>query len=261
MNSPTPLFFPDRPSFFLGGNPFACDCETEWLQTVNYDLSPNRARVEDLEKVTCSLKTASEATVLPIEQVGADQFLCQYKTHCFALCMCCDFYACDCRMQCPEGCNCFHDSAWSVNVIECSARNHTDVPLLIPMDATVVRMDGNNLGDVDTQSFIGRRRVGHLYMNASRVTSLSGQTFNGLAGLESLHLEDNELKEIKGHEFSNLASLKELHLSKNDIVTIAMETFSSLRSLSVLRQGNRTPVSRVTGGDTDHYTNEDLMRR
>ena len=23
--------------------------------------------------------------------------------------------------------------------------------------------------------------------------------------------------------------------------------------------GNRTPVSRVTGGDTDHYTNEDLL--
>ena len=24
--------------------------------------------------------------------------------------------------------------------------------------------------------------------------------------------------------------------------------------------GNRTLVSRVTGGDTDHYTNEDLMK-
>ena len=24
--------------------------------------------------------------------------------------------------------------------------------------------------------------------------------------------------------------------------------------------GNRTPVSRVTGGDTDHYTNEDLLK-
>ena len=26
-------------------------------------------------------------------------FLCEYEAHCFALCQCCDFVACDCRMQ------------------------------------------------------------------------------------------------------------------------------------------------------------------
>ena len=157
--------------------------------------------------------------------IERSQFVCQYTAHCFALCMCCDFFACDCRMQCPEGCNCFHDSAWSVNVIECSARNHTDVPLLIPMDATVVRMDGNDLGDVDTQSFIGRRRVGQLYMNASRVTSLSGQTFNGLADLDALHLEDNRIRRLRGFEFANLSSLGRLSLQNNGLEHVHPSTF------------------------------------
>ena len=97
-------------------------------------------------------------------------------------------------------------------------------------------MDGNELGDVDTQSFIGRRRVSKLFMNSSRVTSLSAQTFNGLMSLEALHLEDNELKEIGGHEFGAVGgSLKELHLQNNDIVSIAEGAFRSLSSLSVLR--------------------------
>ena len=48
-----------------------------------------------------------------------------------SLCRCCDFYACDCRMQCPHGCDCSHDESWSRNVITCSARNHTNVPLLV----------------------------------------------------------------------------------------------------------------------------------
>ena len=59
-------------------------------------------------------------------------------------------------MQCPDGCSCFHDSSWESNIIQCGLRGHTEVPLLIPMDATEIRLDGNNLTDVDSQSFIGR---------------------------------------------------------------------------------------------------------
>lgn len=101
-------------------------------------------------------------------------------------------------MQCPEGCSCFHDASWETNIIQCGIRGHTEVPLLIPMDATEIRLDGNNLTDVDSQSFIGRKRVTSLYLNNSHVTSVSVQTFSGLSNLEVLHLEDNDMKEIQG---------------------------------------------------------------
>ena len=37
-------------------------------------------------------------------------------------------------------------------------------------------------------------------------------------------------------------------------------SFRALPQNEASPSGNRTPVSRVTGGDTYHYTNEDLLR-
>ena len=79
-------------------------------------------------------------------------------------------------------------------------------------DATSVYLDGNELGHVDTQSFIGRRRITSLYMNSSHVKSVSKESFSGLNSLTSLHLEDNSIKELHGHEFSDLPALRELYL-------------------------------------------------
>ncbi len=123
--------------------------------------------------------------------------------------MCCDFFACDCRFQCPDGCACFRDSLWSANVVRCSARGHPRVPLLLPLDATEVHLDGNALGHIDTQSFLGRGNVRSLYLNASRVASLGNGTFSGLTGLRSLHLEDNDLSQLRGHEFAPLHNLRQ----------------------------------------------------
>ena len=181
------------------------------------------------------MPASSSSVSVPITSVRREDFLCSYKTHCFPTCVCCDFYACDCRMHCPKGCSCLHDSAWSTNVIQCSAGRHADVPLLIPMDATHIHLDGNNLGDVDSQSFIGRRRVTELFLNNSRVSSLSRQTLSGLSSLRVLHLEDNQIKEIHGHEFTSLVSLRELYLQNNELVRIAPSAFDSLTSLAVLR--------------------------
>lgn len=42
-------------------------------------------------------------------QAKSTDFLCPYTAHCFALCHCCDFDACDCEMTCPDNCTCYHD--------------------------------------------------------------------------------------------------------------------------------------------------------
>ena len=224
------LFIDVRPSFYLAGNPFSCDCELEWLAQINdISLNGNHGRVIDLDEVTC------EKDQRPLTSMASKEFLCEYRTHCFPNCLCCDFYACDCRMQCPKGCTCSHDAAWGVNVIECSAWRRQDVPLLIPMDATQIRLDGNDFGRVDTQSFIGRRRVTQLYLNASRVTAVSAQTLSGLASLEVLHLEDNIIAEILGNEFLSLSSLRELYLQNNNLARIGANAFDGLTSLTTLR--------------------------
>ena len=204
--------------------------------------------VADLDSIMCRLNNQpTNDTLVPIKDVKPEQFLCQYQTHCFSLCMCCDFYACDCRMQCPDDCACYHDASWTTNIIQCGVRTPnlhledrsklSDVPLLIPMDATSVYLDGNDLGDVDTQSFIGRRRITSLYMNNSNVRSISKESFSGLTSLTTLHLENNVIKELQGHEFQALAesSLQELYLNNNDLIKIAVDTFKPLKSLAILR--------------------------
>ena len=103
------------------------------------------------------------------------------------------------------------------------------------MDATEIRLDGNNLTDVDSQSFIGRKRVTSLFMNDSQVTSISAQTFSGLLNLEILHLENNGLKEIIGHEFESTMSLRELYLQNNNLVRIAQTAFEAMPMLNILR--------------------------
>ena len=268
------------PEFLLGHNPFFCDCEMEWLQQIN-QMAHHRQhpRVLDLDSVYCKLNNRdsksklanqfgnvdfhhgkhlpyvndhhqssriggindiSEQTV-PIMQVKKQEFLCQYQAHCFALCMCCDFFACDCHMQCPDGCSCFHDSTWSANVIRCSLREHEVIPSLIPMDATSIHLDGNNFtGTLVSQAFIGRKRVQSLYLNSSQIEAVNNQTFNGLTELEVLHLEDNYIHRIEGYEFGNLTSLRELHLQRNFIDYIEEDAFIELISLQVLQlHGNR----------------------
>ncbi len=244
----SPLSFPlaaPLPEVLLGGNPFLCNCEMEWLLKIN-QMSHHRQYpfVSDLAQVQCRLLNRVNMSLLVTRDMASirpNEFLCQYQAHCFALCNCCDFFACDCRMQCPHGCACFHDSTWSANIIQCSARGHSVIPPLIPMDATIIYMDGNNLtGKLESQAFIGRKRVRELFLNDSKIEAINNQTFNGLTELEVLHLENNLIRRLEGYELQNLTSLRNLFLQQNLLMFIHEATFASLVALQELHlEGNR----------------------
>ena len=193
----------------------------------------------DYESVECGLNNRrgdrpDSQLILPLSQVRPDEFICSYETHCFALCMCCDFFACDCRMKCSDGCSCFHDQTWASNVIQCGGQMHPVVPEFIPMDATAVYLDGNNLTDLSTETFVGRKHLTSLYLNNSFITDLSNKTLSGLSELLVLHLDRNRLTTLNGGEFVDLISLVELHLDRNSITFIHRDTFSTLENLRVL---------------------------
>ncbi|XP_056635360.1 toll-like receptor 6 [Diorhabda sublineata] len=229
------------PEFYIGGNPFQCDCTMEWLQRINkLDHLRQHPRVMDLESIYCKLLYNRETNYLPLIEAESSQFLCTYKTHCFALCHCCDFDACDCEMTCPTNCTCYHDQSWSANVVECSGVGYTEMPSRIPMDATEVYLDGNNFAELSSHAFIGRKNLKVLYANNSNIAAVYNHTFSGLRRLTILHLENNNIKQLLGFELVSLEYLKELYLQGNLINFIDNRTFLPLKQLEVLRlDGNR----------------------
>ncbi|KAG5881622.1 hypothetical protein JTB14_024092 [Gonioctena quinquepunctata] len=226
----------DLPQFYIGDNPFFCDCKMEWLLRINH-LSNLRQypQVLDLDAVTCELAHSRGAPPQPLLKLKPSNFLCPYKTHCFALCHCCDFDACDCEMTCPDRCTCYHDHTWSSNVVDCSNSGYTNVPEKIPMDATEIYLDGNDLGDLGSHVFIGKKKLEVLFLNNSNVRALHNRTFNGVKSLKVLHMENNKLGELRGFEFDQLENINELYLDHNKIEYVGNNTFQNMHKLEVLK--------------------------
>ena len=239
------------PEFYIGGNPFNCNCSMDWLPAINNQTSTREyPRVMDLDNAMCRTSGPRGVAIVPASTARSEQFLCRYEAHCFALCHCCDFDACDCEMTCPAGCKCYNDRTWNTNAVDCSGLGVEEIPRRIPMDATEVYLDGNVLRELQNHVFIGRKNMRVLYVNASGIESIQNRTFNGLNNLQILHLEDNRIRELKGFEFERLSHLRELYLQNNMIGFIGNLTFLPLRSLEILRlHGNRLvtfPVWQVT---------------
>lgn len=224
------------PEFFIGGNPLECDCTMDWLQKVN---TGNRARTQpklmDLDSIYCKLLYNRGNAYVPLVEAAPHQFLCKYDSHCFALCHCCDFDACDCEMTCPNNCTCYHDQSWSANVVECSNAGYINkLPERIPMEATQLYLDGNDINILPSHAFIGRKRLEILFLNSSNIKVIHNRTFNGLKKLEVLHLDYNSLTSLEGQEFDGLENLRELYINNNRIKHIGKEMFNQMSHLKIL---------------------------
>lgn len=231
------LYPHELPNFYLGGNPIRCDCHMAWFKSINNEEAnalQNLPHVADLESIYCQLMYSRDKSFVPLVDARIEEFLCSYKTHCFALCHCCDYDACDCEMTCPNNCTCYHDTSWTKNIAECSNAEFRELPEQLPMDATEIFLDGNNLELLPSHTFIGRKNLEVLYLNNSLISIVDNHTFNGLASLEVLHLEDNAISKLQGDEFHGLLFLRELHLENNRIHSVSNATFEDLRSLEVL---------------------------
>ena len=242
--STSPSINKTPPSFLLGGNPIQCDCHMAWFKSINSGNSNNVQSypiISDLEAMYCKLLHSKDnSEVIPLVEANADDFLCPYETHCFALCHCCDYDACDCEMTCPKNCTCYHDNPWTKNIVDCSGSDFQDLPDQLPMDSTEIYLDGNDINELRSHNFIGRKNLKTLYLNNSNILKVENHTFNGLSILEELHLEDNRLKVLQGDEFHGLKSLKKLFLNNNLLQTINNSTFNGLESLEILfLHGNR----------------------
>lgn len=231
------------PEFFIGGNPYLCDCNLDWLQRVGSEQR-NQPKIMDLTNASCKLLYSRGRNQLPLVETQPHQFLCKYESHCMSLCHCCSFNSCDCKMQCPDRCTCYHDQTWSSNIVDCSRSSYDlKIPDQIPMESTQLYLDGNNFPEIPSLALIGRRKLRILFLNNSNVEIIHNRTFFSLDSLEILNLAKNHLRQLFGYEFEGLMMLREIHLEDNQITQIHSETFSNLYKLRKLRLDNNQLVS------------------
>uniref|UniRef100_A0A1B0DF24 Uncharacterized protein n=1 Tax=Phlebotomus papatasi TaxID=29031 RepID=A0A1B0DF24_PHLPP len=232
------------PEFYLGGNPLECDCSMDWLYRINNLTTRQHPRIMDLANVACVMPHARRGpAVRSVATLTSSDFLCRYETHCFALCHCCDFDACDCEMTCPNNCTCFHDTTWNANVVDCGGggrRHGRELLKKVPMDATELYLDGADIEELQNHAFLGRKNLKVLYLNNSNLALMHNRTFAGMSALTILHLGDNQLRSLQGSEFDDLVNLRELYLQNNRLRTVTNATLEPLRALRVLRiDGNQ----------------------
>ncbi|XP_050026248.1 toll-like receptor Tollo [Dermacentor andersoni] len=236
------------PQFMVAGNPYLCDCHMEWLQRLGHlDDSRQYPRVIDLADVACHLSFSRRKATLALVTAQSSEFLCRYRNHCFALCHCCDFDACDCEMVCPDNCTCYYDQSWNTNIVDCSARAHGAVPKQLPMDVTELYLDGNDIPTLSSHTYIGRKNMKVLYLNSSNVQTINNRTFSGLRTLRVLRLDHNRLATLHGYEFDGLGELRELYLSYNHLTSINNATFLPLKSLEVLHLDHNYILAMAVG--------------
>lgn len=231
----------ELPEFYLGGNPFECDCTMEWIQRVNNFTLRQHPKIMDLHNIECIMPHARGSLIRPIMQLdGVTDFLCTYESHCFPSCACCDLDECKCDMKCPTNCTCYHDQTWGINKVDCGRQETQRYPQYLPVDATDIYLDGNIYSELDSQLFHQNNKLRNLHLNSSQIEVIRNRTFFGLTSLKAIHLHDNHLQKLHGYEFELLFQLRELNLANNRLAYIANETFRDLKSLVTLRiNGNQ----------------------
>ncbi|CAL4210849.1 unnamed protein product, partial [Meganyctiphanes norvegica] len=224
-------------SVLLSGNPLECNCGADWLlRAASPHLAERTSQIphlKDFASVMCTLPGLWHNARVPLTSLQPQQFLCTYRRHCFTLCHCCEYDACDCEQSCPENCSCYHDHTWTTNVVACRG-GWDHMPASVPMDVTEAFMDGNNMTYLTSHSLIGRKNLRVLYLNHSNIISIQNRTFNGLKTLEVLRLNHNRLEMLSGFEFLRLKNLRELYLDHNILHIVSNMTFIALHSLELL---------------------------
>lgn len=232
-----------KPEMLLAGNPINCNCHTEWLKDVN--KMQGFPYISDISSINCSVDNFRTTNYYSrqLTLVSRDQFLCQYEGHCLNNCHCCEFDACDCKFICPNRCDCYYDEFWRVNIVDCGRSEYFQIPISIPMFATVIFLDGNDFGNLADHIFLGKKALTDLYLNNSQTASIHNRTFAGIINLQRLHLENNFIQTINELMFEMLENLIELFLNGNSIEYVPELIFKSHRTLKLINFSSNRLVS------------------
>lgn len=187
------------------------------------------------------LSSPTTPLILKQSELLSSVHLCSYKSHCFALCFCCDFDACDCEMSCPENCSCYYDQTWSTNIVDCSANNQING--ISSQTRFTQMMMGASGGGVSgagghhhvgnnhhrqPSSFAGAQQQAHLvkFMNIPEKIPMD---------VTELYLDGLELLHLRGNALIGRKNLKTLYLNNSQLYSIEPKALATQKSLRILQ--------------------------
>ena len=184
--------------------------------------------------------------ILKQSELLASVHLCPYKSHCFALCFCCDFDACDCEMSCPENCSCYYDQTWSTNIVDCSANNQINgnsqarfAQMMMGAASAAAATTSNHLRQTSTPTGSSSPQVvkfssipekipmdvTELYLDGLELVHLRGNALIGRKNLKSLYLNNSQLYSIESKALATQKALRVLQLNSNFLTELRGHEF------------------------------------
>lgn len=224
------------PYLLLRGNPLSCICKMAWLKYLvsgNHSDASHYFQIGDYESLLCHQPEHLQFHF--VSRTPYTDFVCYYTVNCLLReCSCCYFEGCDCKSVCPANCTCYHDQSWSVHMVNCQASGMTELPPFLPRTMTELRLDGNQLNNLDKHSFLARDFLSVIYLNNSQIQELDNKTFHGLPKLKVLYLNNNNIETLVSGVFNGLSVLEELYLDHNKLSFISQGVFDALFALKKL---------------------------
>ena len=150
--------------------------------------------------------------------------------------------------DCPTFCACSIKASTRGTLVNCTARNLSNIPGLFPASTEDLYLDHNHITNVDLSHLQVLPKLVKLVITHCKLSSLFmpedadyklpklevlDLTHNELIqiprhlpkSLRFLHLGYNKLQDIQGNSFSTLKKLKELYLDHNQIRRITPQSF------------------------------------
>uniref|UniRef100_A0A915PZG5 TIR domain-containing protein n=1 Tax=Setaria digitata TaxID=48799 RepID=A0A915PZG5_9BILA len=220
----------------VADNPLFCSCEMNWIR--NNKDEKSLIDIVDDNQALCIDRIHKRQILL--SDVTKDDLLCSYKQICEPNCICCQYGNCDCKSKCPDGCYCYHDITYTINIVSCSALKPDDrknfSPKDLPMYATHVYLENMEIPVIRSHDFLGRTRLLHLHLNHSSVREIQPLAFNTLPSLQLLDLSGNHLIRLTGDELYRTNKITTLLLHNNQLLSLdnrLNEVLPQLRTITL----------------------------
>lgn len=201
----------------LHGNPLVCSCDMQWLKQTHHTYSGKRLPKSRYQVETCTFTQNSLKKAIINAKV--EEFLCISKANC------------------DKNCFCYTNELTELPSKTICTGRLSALPKRVAFTSKQLFLDGNNfehLGELSSITNENGMQAREIYLNSSRIVSVSANLVQNFPRLVILHLDNNRIMTLPPFVFKQLNLLEELYLNKNEITYLSPQVFAGLHSLKYL---------------------------